>query len=349
MAPLFSFLDNNALLSSTNMTIREAARLAENPLDLRYRAIFPRVATDSVRLSEITLVDFRPIGGRREWNAQGREIPEKLGPARDFAMVPINPTHHIDERMMQLFGESGAQELLQRGVIGSLTTWPQRLADATERQLEAEAFEAWYTGKITVMDPKSGQTVQAALGFTPATTYPVAGLIWSDPGANAYNNLLAGIQAAQSKFGSVGVARMRRKIAQAISADAPVGPNGLRPTLTTVQDRVREEGFPDFTLVVDERTYDDWTDGGSATTQKNYVPAGLIAYQPASGQVGNTWVAPVVRAYDFLTGANRSLAQGVVIFRSEKNDGKTLLIEAQENAIALPVEQWTYVENTLVV
>jgi len=349
MAPLFSFLENNALLSATNMTIREAARLAENPLDLRYRAIFPRINTDSVRLSEITLVDFRPIGGRREWNAQGREIPEKLGPARDFAMVPINPTHHIDERMMQLFGESGAQEMLQRGIIGSLTTWPTRLADATERQLEAEAFEAWYTGKITVMDPKTGTTVLAALGFDPATTYPAAGTIWSDPGQNAYNNLLSGLQIAQSKFGAVGAARMRRKVATEIAKDAPQGPNGLRPTLSSVQERVREEGFPDFTLIVDERTYDEWVDGGSATTQKYYVPAGLVAYQPVSGVVGNTWVAPVVRAYDFLNGANRSLANGVVIFRSEKNDGKTLMIEAQENAIALPVEAWTYVENTLVV
>jgi len=352
MPPLFSFLDNHALLSATNLTIREAARLAENPLDLRYRAIFPRTPTDSVRLSEITLVDFRPIGGRREWNAQGREIPEKLGPARQFEMVPINPTHHIDERTLQLFGESGVAELLQRGVIGSLDTWPTRLADATERQLEAEAFEAWYTGKVTVMDPKTGLTVLVSLGFNPATSYPAAGVIWSDPGQNAYNNLLAGIQAAQSKFGAVGAARMRRKVASAIIADAPQGTVGgvaIRATLSNVQERVREEGFPDFTLIVDERTYDAFPDGGSNTVSTPYVPAGLIAYSPASGVVGNTWVAPVVRAYDFLTGGNRSLANGVVIFRSEKNDGKTLMIEAQENAIALPVETLTYVENTLVV
>jgi hypothetical protein len=35
-----------------------------------------------------------------------------------------------------------------------------------------------------------------------------------------------------------------------------------------------------------------------------------------------------------------------VIFRSEKNEGKTLLIEAQQNAIALPNEALTYVVDT---
>jgi hypothetical protein len=343
---MFNWLDQYAALTPLNLTIREAARLAENPLDLRYRAIFPRVNTPSVKLSEITTVDFRPVGGRREWNAQGREIPEKLGPARNFEMVPINPTHHIDERMLQLFGESGVQELLRRGVIGSLETWPQRLADAAERQLEAEAFEAWYTGQVTVMDPKTGATVTASLGFDQATTYPTAGTAWGDVGQNAYQNLLAAIQTAQSKMGAVGAMRSRRAVIREIVADAPDGGNGLRPTVTSLQDRVREEGFPEFQLVIDERTYDAPTDGGSATSSANYVPAGLIAFQPANGVVGSTYVAPVVRAYDFLSGSNRSLANGVAIFRSEKNEGKTLLIEAQENAIVLPTESSVYVVDT---
>jgi hypothetical protein len=342
----FSWLDQIASLSPTNLTIQEVTRTNENPLDLRYRAIFPRVPTDSVKLSSITTVDFRPIGGRREWNAQGREIPEKLGPARNFEMVPINPTHHIDERRLQLFGESGVAELLRRGVIGSLQTWPTRLADATERQLEYEAFAAWYNGTITVMDPKTGNTVTVAMGFDQATTYPTAGTAWDDPGEDAYDNFLAALQAAQTKMGAVGAARMRRPVAREINLDAPNGPNGLRPTITTLQERVREEGFPDIQLIIDERTYDTWTDGGSTTTVANYVPAGKIAFQPANGQVGNTHVAPVVRAYDFLTGGNRSLAQGLVIFRSEKNDGKTLLIEAQQNALALPDEQRTYVVDS---
>lgn len=343
----FNWLDQIAALTPANLTIREQARLAENPLDLRYRAIFPRTPASSVRLSSLTTVDFRPTGGRREWNAQGREIPEKLGPRREFEMVPINPTHHIDERAMQLLRESGVEELLRRGIIGSLETWPQRLADAAERQLEAEAFEAWATGTIVVMDPKTGATVSVALGFDAGTSYIAEPTIWSNAGINAYDRFLVHIQAAQAKFGSVGAARMRRAVAAEIVKDAPDGANNSRSTITTLQERVREDGFPNFNLVVDERTYHTFTDGGSATSAANYVPAGLVMFQPSNGQVGQTHVAPVTRAYDFLSGGNRSAANGVVIFRSEKNDGKTLLIEAQENAIALPEEQFTYVVDTL--
>ena len=346
---MFNWLDQIAALSATNLTIREQTRLAENPLDLRYRAIFPRINAPSVKLSDITTVDFRPIGGRREWNAQGREVPEKLGPAREFEMVPINPTHHIDERQMQLLSETGYEELKRRGIIGAVETWPQRLADAAERQLEVDAFNAWYAGQLTVMDPKSGATTTVDFGFDQASTYPTAGTAWNDVGEDAYVNFLAAVQAAQDKMGAVGGARMRRLAAMAIVADCPDGANGLRPTLATLTERVREEGFPDLQIIIDERTYDMWTDGGNATTQTKYVPAGKIAFQPANGVVGATYVAPVARAYDFLSGGNRSLANGVVIFRSAKNDGKTLLIEAQENAIVMPDESKTYVVDTGVI
>ncbi len=342
---MFDFLHAIEELSDQNLTIREQARTAENPLDLRYRAIFPRTPAPSIKLSEITTVDFRPNGGRRDWNAQGREIPEKLGPSREFEIVPINPTHHIDERAMHKLSESGMQELIRRGIIGAVSTWPSRLADAVERQLEAEAFEAWYTGQITVMDPKTGTTALVGLGFD-TDSYPTAGTAWDDGGEDAYLNLLTAIQAAQTKFGVVRVARTRRNVVNAIVADAPDGPNGLRPSVSSLESRIREEGFPDFQLVIDERTYDRFNDGGSAHTATNYVPAGLIAFQPASGQVGRTHVAPVVRAYDFLSAGNRSLANGVAIFKTPKNDGKTLMIEAQENSIVLPEEQFTYVVDT---
>lgn len=341
----FNWLDQIPALTNANLTIREQTRLADNPLDLRYRAIFPRVPTSSVKLSSITNVDFRPTGGRREWNAQGREIPEKLGPRRDFEMVPINPTHHIDERTLQLYGESGVDELVRRGVIGDVNTWPARLADAVERQLERDAFEAWSTGAITVMDPKTGTTLTVSLGFD-AARYVTEGTAWATV-ANAYDRFLFHIGEAQRLMGSVGAVRMRRATINEVVKDAPTGANGMRPTITNIRDRVVEEGFPDVSIIIDERTYDAWTDGGSAGAAANYVPTGRVLFQPANGVVGNTHVAPVTRAYDFLSGANRSLAQGVVIFKSEKNDGKTLLIEAQENSLPMPEERYTYVVNAI--
>lgn len=347
MAPLFSWLDTYAALSPANLTILQAARLAENPLDLRYRALFPRIPTASIKMASITTVDFRPVGGRRDWNAQPREVPEKIGPQREWSMVPIEFSHKLDELKLQILGEPGIQELVRGGIIKSVTEWPTALADACERQIERDAFEAWFTGLITVMDTKSSTTALVSMGFVAGTTYPTPGTDWDDPAEDAYVNFLAGLQAAQTKFGgAVGAARTHRTVLQAIVEDAPDGPNGIRPTITSLQERVREEGFPNVDLIIDERTYDEFTDGGSATSVKYYVPDGLIGYQPADDRIGNTYVAPVVRAYDFLNGGNRSLANGVVILRSEENDGKTLKIAAQENAVAMPEERRTYVEDT---
>ncbi len=344
---MFNWLDTLPELSLRNLTVREAARLADNPLDLRYRSIFPRTPTESIDISEITTVDFRPVGGRRDWNAQAREVPEKFGPTRKWSMIPINYSKHIDELMLQKFGESGIQELVRRRILKGVNEWPTELADACERQLERDAFESWFTGQITILDTKSNATATVALGFDQATSYPTAGTAWNDPSEDAYENFLVAAQAAYTKFGgAVGAARTHRSVLNAIVATAPDGPNGLRPTLATLQERVREEGFANITLINDERTYDEFTDGGSATTTKYYVPEGLIGFQPADGVVGATHVAPVVRAYDFLSGNDRSLANGVVILRSAKNDGKTLMIEAQENALSMPEERRVYVVDT---
>ncbi len=344
--PSYSWITQVEELSPANLTVFQAARIADNPLDLRYPALFPRVPTASVRLSSIRLVDFRPVGGRREWNAQGREVPENLGPKQEFSMVPIEFTHKLDEYTMQLLNEAGVQALAREGLINDVQRWPNVLADACERQIERDAFEAWMTGVITVKDTKTSASVSVDLGYGTAS-YPVAGTDWDDPGEDAYVNLLAGLQAATTRFGgAVGGVRTHRTVWNAIIADAPDGALGLAPTFASLQQRVRDEGFPNVTLIIDERTYDEFDDGGSSTTAKYYVLDGLIGYQPLDGRVGNTHVAPVVKAYDFLSGGNRKLANGIAVFLSEENGGNTLKIAAQENALSIPEDVRTYVEDT---
>jgi hypothetical protein len=344
--PQFEWLAKIAALTPANLTIREQARLAENPLDLRYQAIFPRVPAPSVKISELSTVDFRPVGGRRDWNAQGREIVEKLGNLRDVEMVPINPTKHIDERRLQMLRErgQGIDELIRRGIMHDVNTWPTVLTDACERQLERDAFEAWATNQITVYDPKTDKTVTVSLGID-AARYVTEATAWSNGAVNAYDRLLFHLGEAQRLMGSVGVVRMRRATANEVVKDAPIGANNVRPTIANLQDRLSEEGFGAITIVLDERTYDEYTDGGSATTTKNYVPAHKVLFQPASGIVGQTHVAPVTRAYDYLSTGQiqQGAANGVVVLLTPKNEGKTLLIEAQENALSLPTEQSTYV------
>lgn len=344
----FSWLDLTfPQFSNENLTVYQAARSADNPLDLRYPGIFPDVPTNSISLSSITLVDFRPAGGgRRDWNAQPREVVEKFGPKRDFEMTPIEFSHHINEREMQKFGEAGIKELVQRGIVAGLEKWPSLLADAVQRQKERDAFEAWFTNQITVLDTKSNALETVALGFDTATCYITAVTAWDDAGADAWENFLASTQEAYQKFGSVGAARMPRKVMNAIVADAPNGNLGIAPTKATVEERLTAEGFSNMKLLTDDRKYDGFTDGGSATTAAYYVPAGAIGFQPGDGRVGNTFVAPVTRAYDYLSSGNRSMANGTAVFKNEKNDGKTLQITAQENCLSMPEELRVFVVNT---
>lgn len=334
-----------AALSPANLTIRETARLAENPLDLRYQGIFPNVPAPSIRLREITTVDFRPVGGRREWNAQGREIHEVLGPVVDATMVPINPTHHIDEERMQLLEEPGVRELVSRGVVKDVDQWATALADAAERQTERDAFETWFTNSLTVKDTKTSASVTVAAGVA-ADRYVTEATAWSDVGVDAYDRTLFHIGEYIRKAGSIGGIRMRAAMAQRIVQSAPTAGGLVRPTLANVADRLSEEGYGRVTLIIDERTYDEYTDGGSAYTTQFYVPANRLAFQPANGQVGNTHNAPVTRAEKYGVPARRDARGGVTVFYRGKNDDKSIMVEAQKNAITLLNHQAVYVVAT---
>ncbi len=338
----FDFLARVDALSPANLTIREQARLAENPNDLRWRAIFPKVAAESVKLSEISAVETRFAGGRREWNAQGREIPELLGPARDAEMVPINPTHHFDERRLQHLRErsGGVAELYNRGIIKGVDEWATTLADAADRQIEVEAFEAWFQNQITVMDPKTGVTTTVGAGIS-ASRYVAASATFA-ASANAYTDFMGYLADAQATLGSVGAVRLRRARLTEVLADAPAAA-GDTMSLAGLRDRINAEGFGAIPLIVDERTYFAFTDGGSAYTNAYYVPADRMAIQPAGGTVGATYFAPVTRAYDFMAPERVSTIQDFTVFYSDKNNGKTLMEEAQANALSLPTEQNVYV------
>ena len=338
----FDFLARVQNLNPANLTIREQTRLAENPNNLRWRDIFPRVPAPSVKLSELSRVDARFAGGRREWNAQGREIPEVLGARIDAEIVPINPTHHFDERALQHLREraSGFAELFNAGIIRDVDAWATALANAADIQIEADAFSAWFTNSVTVMDPKTGETVTVALGISTDRYVQASATLAAT--TSAYVDFMGYMADAQAKLGSVGAARMRRSLLSEILADAPAF-SGDKMSLAGLQERINREGFGDVRIVVDERTYHAFTDGGSAYAAAYYVPDDRIAFQPAGGVVGATHFAPVTRAYDYMSPQAVRSVQDFTVFYSEKNDGKTLLVEAQANALPLPIEQNVYV------
>ena len=77
------------------------------------------------------------------------------------------------------------------------------------------------------------------------------------------------------------------------------------------------------------------------------MPSDRIAFQPAGGRVGYTHFAPVTRAYDYMSPQAVRNINDFAVFYSAQNDGKTLKVEAQANALSIPEEQNVYVVTAL--
>jgi hypothetical protein len=334
-------------LQGRNLTIREQTRLASNPDTLRWPAIFPRRETRSVKVSEIVQREFRPIGLRRVWNAQGHEIPD-LQPSRmDFEMIPINPKHTFDELYMQLLTERtmGVDAQIASVIMKDVDEWAQILADASYRQIEVDAFEAWALGAITVLDPVTKEATVVSLGLD-AARYVTEGTAWATV-ANAYTRLVYHIDAAQDMLGGVGAIRMRRATLNEVVADAPTSTSIPRVTAGNIEQVLEQEGYGEIRIIIDERTYDKPTTNPLVTTPTKYVPTGRVLFQPPSGIVGATHFAPVARAFEYADKDRRVNRNDVAIFLSPENNGKTLEEEAQLNCIPMPVEQNVYVVNAI--
>jgi major capsid protein E len=343
----FDILGRVIALSPASLTVREQARLAQNPNELRWRDIFPVQDADTSVLKQIETVDFRPVADFREWNADGRTIPEVLGPQVELEMVPISANHPIDEKRLQKLSERAPDlaELVNRGVIADVDAWAGRLADAVDRHIERAAFECWALNQITAMDPKTGSTVTVSRGVAGAR-YVTEGTAWATV-ANAYDRLLFHLGEAQRLMGSVGPVRMRRATYATVVADAPTGPGAVRPTVANVADRLSEEGFGEITIIIDERTIDVWTDGGSAYTSTALIPTGRVLFSPASGVVGRTYNVPLVRAASQVGNDKRVNLRDVVIWYTTQNEGKTLKIIGERLALPVTTEQSTYVVNAI--
>ena len=340
----FDFLGKVTGLTAADLTVREQARLAQNPNEMRWRAIFPRTDASDLEISQLTKVDTRFAAEFREFNADGREIPEVLGPKVEANLVPMTATHHIDEKRLAKLRAPNPRiaRLVEDGVIGDVRTWPTRLANAVDWGTEYTAFTMWATNTITVKDPKTGTSTTVSRGIS-SDRYITESTAWNDGSVNAYDRLLFRLGEAQRLMGSVGAVRMRRATAEAVRADAPNGPNALRPTIANIADRLSEEGFGQITLIIDERTVNVFDDGGSAYTPTNLIPAEKVLFQPADGIVGATYDFPATRAYDYVSQDHRVNLNDTVVWYSEQNNGKTLLIEAEAIRLSLTDEQRVYV------
>jgi hypothetical protein len=352
----FDWLQRQEALRAASLTIREQARLAENPLDIRWPVLAPLTNTRSIRIREIRpTLDFRPAGAaRRAWNADVRELPERHGPTRDLEMIPLGYKKLYGERTQQLMGEQGADTiqadlLTRQGIIRGVDEWATFASDAVYTDLEAEFFAGWFGNVITVMDPASSTTVTVGAGIAGAD-FHVEPTIWTDVSVNAWDRFIFHALAARKRFKrAVAGVRTRSEVIAQILADSPVNPQGYRMTQREAEGRLSEFGAGTITFVPDDRQYDRLTGPGGDTTPTYYVPDGMLAFQPDDGVVGQTYAAPVVRAYEQLGQNNvrQGRANNVVVIYSEENGGKTLKQEVQMNAISLADPDRVYTVDTL--
>jgi hypothetical protein len=346
----FDLLYRQQRLSPANLTIREQARLAENPLDLRWPALFPRVPANSLKIRDLTKAELRLTAEYRAWNANGRELWEAIGPSTEWEILPLTASKHFNEkRMIELqLPDPTIRALVDNGIVADVDLWGTRLADAVHRRLEVAGFQGWLVNTFSMLDPVSGSVVTGPLGFN-ASRYVAAGVaLTGGSGGTAYPTIVLQVAAATIFLGTQpGAMRMRDSTFQVLVSSAPTGPNQIRPTVTNVNERLAEQGI-NTAIIVDQRNYDKSTDGGQATTTTYYVPTGKIGFQPADGRIGNTHSVAASRGGNELVTNAKVNKMDVTIWYTEQNNGKTLLEEGENIAVPMPEEQRIYVYDALV-
>lgn len=336
-------------LSPAALTVTAQTISPNNRGELKWDVFFPRQDVDSVDLREVTTLDFRPTSDRREWNSNGRLIPDKTPDFRNLSIVPVESYFKWGEYEMQKLSEranansEAINQIIGRSIPGKVI----QLVESNYRRIEVDAFSAWATGTVTAKNPQTGTTFQTSFGFD-SSRLQTAGTAWDNAGLNAYDEFIAWMEDAIDAIGPTAGALMRMALWRAIQHDAPDGVGGIKMTRAQLRTQIEDDlGFP-FTPVIFEDTLDVFTDGGTATTSTNVWPAGYVAAIPAGTTVGRTAFAPVTRAMELvraLPGAGVD-QRGMTVYYDEAQTGKELKVEVQCNPFTIPNEQRVFVINT---
>ncbi|HSH45055.1 MAG TPA: hypothetical protein VK966_04325, partial [Longimicrobiales bacterium] len=142
----FTWIAQEEDLSAAALTVRAQAVSPNDNGQLLWDVFFPRSNVDSVKLSELTSLDWRPVADRREWNAPGRLIPMLTPTGRTLVMVPIESYFQIGEEEMQKLVEqnlSASQQQFRQLIRATVPQRVEMLASANYRRIEVDAFNAW--------------------------------------------------------------------------------------------------------------------------------------------------------------------------------------------------------------
>lgn len=340
---LVNYLNSVEGLRAIDRTVSAQMVTPGDAGDMTYQTFFPRQDVRSVKIGDITIGNFRPVASRREWNGPGRIIPLRTPTVRDTEIIPVESYFTLGEREMQTLVEQtdNNQDLILGRMGADLPGRTDGLAEADQRRIELDSCTLWATGSLVQDDPQTGRTYSTSFGFD-AARMQTAGVPWTS--GTAYANFMAWLADGESRF-SIGGVRLRQATYNAIEAGAPNLLNGYRPTMRDIQARITDTRGRAFAFFIDEGTLDVPVDGGIDFASTKRWLAGRIAAIPASGVVGRTAFAPVVRAAELDrnfpdAGIDRN---GVTIYYASLNEGKGAKVSAQVNALSIPSEDNLFV------
>jgi len=349
------FLEDIREVSSVGLTVLAQA-LTLDDLDpfnrLKHPIFFPYSPTQSVRLSQIRELDYRPVSSRREWDAPGRFIPDRIPEQEELEMVPVEAYDAYGERYMQYLEETaqGNAALVKELVRASVPGKAIKLIESNYRRLEIEAMEAWAMGQVTATNPTTGGDSQTfSLGFD-ADRLTTAGTAWDDGGVDAYDLLLAWLDDCPFEFSGIVTTKA---ILAAIRADAPNPIPGIDQTVRITRGALsallaQEYNKESFSIMTIDDQADVFDDGGTAFTRTRIWPDQYTAAVPSNGLIGKTYRAPVARllAMRRRYPAAAIDSNGMGVFYLFENDGKTAKMQAQANWLTLPDEHNIYTIDT---
>ena len=345
----FSWVGASKRLSNASLTVLVQAVSPNDQDVLLWDVFFPRQNVPSVKIETISpLIATRWTSDRREWNARGRFIPQEYPGTAQMEMVPIESYFTIAEREIQDIEERGVanEEQFRRLVGVNIPDRTAGLAESNYRRIELDTFNAWATGTVSVRNPVTGQLYTADYNFDSAR-YQVASPAWTGgAGGTAYDKFITWLRQAIEMGIPVGGAMMRLSTREAIRTSAPntafptAAPGTFSPILSDVEARIQQELGINFSFYLNERHVDVFPDGGITTTQAKLWPANTIAIVPAGEVVGYNAFAPVARAFEIARGAPEARidVNGMTAYTEVANNGRSLTVECQVNALPVPLE-----------
>lgn len=349
---MFSWISGEDALSNAALTAKAQVIDPRDVGRLLWPDLFPRVNAPSIKINEISTLDFRPVADRREWNQRGRLIPLRTPGTKEFEMVPVESNFRMAEYEIQRINErvEGNEALFRRIVGADVLSQINSLAGANFRRIELDAFLAWATGTIVARDPQGGAANKTVnLGFAAGRYVTPAAWTGGDSGT-AYAQFMIHLEAALELMGSVAGAMMRLATYRAIqeSAPRPAAAPDVRLTANQLRELIEDDTGRPFRFFINEESHDVFNDGGTATTRTKAWTANRVGFMPEGFRIGSTHFAPVARAWDIARAAPQVTGldvRGNTVFTDVGNGGREFTTECQVNALPIPDEQNVYVVN----